>query len=790
MREQRLFGVSRIASEIGLSRQSVHLRLSGIVPDGQIIVNGQLANAWRAESLPEMLRSRLETLRERRGFRSIEHMLSGPVERYQSPVPLSELASSAREQALRLMFALRPFLQRRNSPEAQSKVFAQRGVEEYKRVFGYRISERYWSKLLNRVIQRDSEYNEWDRLELYLSDSPTRLRSSVACVAAREHKLQILEIEIDRLSGSSRLSLDDHRSLWTKACDELSAQLAVGANPRKTKRAIVKALVETGLVGGVTDSVHRQLNYKYEQYCSNGFRLPRDGRSVRDQRRRLPKADREKLIARSALDCGGRVRQAFRELRDEGELSSETLSRTISNPRHKSYIPASIAREIATDVKQVHELHRSLRDFELKGPYVPQDETKIASGEVFQLDDVTLPVYYWETDPNAPGGVFFGRGQWILAIDIRSRLILGHALHSAPVYNMRIVRGLLLRVHDEFGLPERLLLERGMWRTAKIIKGDELDMTHTEQGLREFGVTFQHRTKPRGKIIERVIGLVQNQMERFPGYVGRDERRDRHDEVQKQALAVTSGREHPSAYFLSKDQWLRELDTLIHAYNNEPQSGKLGGASPVESWNLNLLPQGTVHLGMKARYLLAHHKKPIKVQRGGIRLPPSLGGGLYYGTATGGLVGRQMLAWINPDAIDAIVLTSLDRREGPYLVERAEALSPIAASGAELTAAQQRQSAHNDYARTLYRAVRDKAVKRSFRRLWHIDEETVQLGQKIAAHQATRIADLAKSRRAINSAQRLVKSQNLRVVVSAKNADRAAAAAKLTREAYGEGSNP
>ena len=88
-----------------------------------------------------------------------------------------------------------------------------------------------------------------------------------------------------------------------------------------------------------------------------------------------------------------------------------------------------------------------------------------------------------------------------------------------------------------------------MWRTAKIIKGDELDICHTEQGLREFGITFRHRTRPCGKIIERVIGLLQNQMERLPGYVGRDERHDRFERVQEQIRAVNAGREHPRTIF-------------------------------------------------------------------------------------------------------------------------------------------------------------------------------------------------------------------------------------------------
>jgi hypothetical protein len=427
-------------------------------------------------------------------------------------------------------------------------------------------------------------------------------------------------------------------------------------------------------------------------------------------------------------------------------------------------------------------LHRGVREHELRGPYVPQDHSRIAAGQVMQLDDVTLPVYYWEHDSENQSGIFLGRGQWILAIDVRSRIVLGHALHSAPVYNMRIVRSLLLRVHDAFGLPETLLLERGMWRTAKIIKGDELDISHTELGLREFGITFQHRTKPRGKVIERVIGLLQNQMERLPGYAGRDERHDRFEQTQEQILAVTSGREHPSQYFLSKGDWLQQLDAIVHRYNHARQEGKLQ-ASPVEAWNANLSDQGTVHLGERARFLLAHHKKPVKVQSTGIQLPASLGGGLYYNGITGRFAGQRMLAWINPDELEAIMLTSLDRRDGPFMVDRADALDPINADSAQLNRALAQIDGHNDYARTQYRVIQDQLVRRKFRTLC-VDRSTLQLSEKFEAQNAEAKQERQKKNRAVKKAQRLVRERGLNVRVDPQNAERAVATAELLREVY------
>ena len=777
-----LFTVSQIARGLGCTRQNVHCQLAPIVADGEQPVNGQRAKAWRIESLPPLMLRDLASKAQLTRCRSVAALLGEPCKRYELEIPFAVVAPGARDKALNLQRAQRHFIPLRNSEDAKSAEFTRRGIDEYQRVFGYRISAKHWRDLFDRTIERDNGNEEWERPEIYLEENPPRIRSSRAIATARERGLEVLESALTALAGIDELNVERTVYIWTKACDELQLQIDSGMHEKKTKRAILKTLLASGLFGTDKETIRRNLNRQVSAYRKNGRRLI-DGRAIRDQRVKLPESDRNKLIARS-VDCGGRIGQGLRELRDNGELGEETLARTLANPRRKSYVPESIRREIAPEVNRLMPLHRGEREHESRGPYVPQDYSRIAAGQVMQLDDVTLPVYYWESDPEGPGGTFFGRGQWILAIDVRSRMVLGHALHSAPVYNMRIVRGLLLRVHDAYGLPETLLLERGMWRTAKIIKGDELDISHTEQGLREFGITFQHRTKPRGKIIERVIGLLQNQMERLPGYAGRDERHDRFDRTQEQVLAVTSGREHPSKYFLSKMQWLQQLDEILLRYNRERQEGKLQ-ASPLEAWNANLLAQGTVHLGEKARFLLAHHKTPVKVQSAGIRLRASLGGGLYYNQVTGRFAGQRMLAWINPDELEAIVLTSLNRRDGPYIVERANALDPIAASKAELNHAQAQIAEHNGYGRTQYRIIQDQLARRHFRHLL-VDLPTAQLGEQLESQTAAAKQERQKKTRVVRMAQRLVRERRLNVRVDTKNAERATAAAELLREAYAE----
>lgn len=781
----QLFTAARIAQELGRTRQHIHKCFAGIRSDGETFVRGQSAAGWMPASFPPAIFEELKAIRLRKQFASIADLLAAPASRYVSPVPFAEVTPVEREKAMKLRQALRPFLLQRRASETSREEFARRGVDEYRRVFGYPVSTRHWRAFLERTIARDADREEWDFPDLYLRDKPARLSVALPIATAREADLEVLEDALLAVTPHGALNIARKDYLWTKVCDQLQLSTNGGANAKKTKRAILKALLVSGLLGANKEAIRRNLDNHWQGYCATGGKIL-DGRTKCDRRKKLPNEDRNKLIARS-LDCGKRVSQAFRELRDAGDLSDETLAGTIVNPHSKSYVPASIRREVGPEVNRLMPLHRGEREFGLRGPYVPQDYSCLAAGQAFQLDDVTLPIYYWEHDPEAPGGIFFGRGQWILAIDVRSLMALGHALHSAPVYNMRIVRSLLLHVHDGFGLPESLILERGMWRTAKILKGDELDATHTEQGLREFDVAFHHRTKPRGKIIERVIGLVQNRMERLPGYVGRNERDDRHERVQEQILAVNSGREHPSKFFLSKAQLLHELDAILADYNREPQDGRLSGLSPLETWNANLLPQGTVQLGERARYLLAHHRRPVKVQRSGIRLPASLGGGLYYNAISGRFAGQQMLAWINPEQLESISLTSLDRREGPFIVERAEALPPIGASDEQLRAAHEQIAAHNDYTRTRYRIIQPHLARRNFRRLWHVDASTVELGEQIAVGTAAATAARQQEKRQVQSARRLVRERGLKVNVDHRNATRAAAAAELMREAYEEG---
>ena len=788
------FSVAQIAQALGLSVVAVWKRLRSVKPSARVMRRGHLSAAWTLTQLPANMQETLRVRTTAKGYRDEEHLLTAPPERW-SPrindeaVKLAELHPDCLASAVKLQRALLPLLPRLETATSYAEM-EQEGLALYTSEFGHTITGRYWRELVSRTIIRDNGLQEWDRGELFLPERLYRKPDPDTSRALSALGLPNLE---DVLNGVSRPTptKEELEFVWVRACDELKAQLADGADEKEIRLKILQALNRFGFLAKSADSLRKTFASRWKAYQESGGHVAalRDGRSKRIQKQEISEVDRLTLIAAS-LDRGGRISQAWRETYNSGALSAELTQRFIANPASKSHVPNSVRGAIASDVRRLMPLHHGPRRHELAGPHISRDYSGMFAGQVGQMDDVTCPVYYWEEDPTSPSGFWFGRGQLILAIDIRSRMALGFALHSSNVYNMRLVRGLMLRWHDDWGLPSTLYLERGMWNKAKILKGeksisgDEADASHTELGLREFGVNFTHAKLPRGKIIEGIIGTMQNQMERLPGYAGRDEVHEGFERVKEQIDDVYSGRVHPSKNFFSKAQWSAKLAALLENYNVETQEGDmLEGLSPLETWNSCQSEEGVIHLGEKARYLLAHHKLKMKVPSKGILLRPSLGGGRYCNKITGRFVGQEMLIWVNPDELDLITITSLDKKVGPFVVPRLDSIPAIGATGEQIGGAKAQIGAHLDYAKTLYRTVSSRFAVHKYRKLL-VDHPTAELGTRIAIEQQAAKAERVEGQKAIGKVRAL--SRELKVTprnVTTNNAARKATGLDLISQA-------
>ena len=205
--------------------------------------------------------------------------------------------------------------------------------------------------------------------------------------------------------------------------------------------------------------------------------------------------------------------QAWRELRESGTLSAEISQHYIATPASKSYVPPRVRKLIGNKIKMLRDHHRGPRAAKLNGAYVNRDPTTFNAGDWFQADDTTLPNYYFVENEE---GIQLIRGQFLAMCDCRTTFILGFVLIPQRNYTAHHIRDLTTVVADRYGLPRKgFYYENGMWRTARLLHGrrDEIQWHQTGMGLRGLGLQFRHAKLPRGKVIERVFGILQNHLE-------------------------------------------------------------------------------------------------------------------------------------------------------------------------------------------------------------------------------------------------------------------------------------
>ena len=175
---------------------------------------------------------------------------------------------------------------------------------------------------------------------------------------------------------------------------------------------------------------------------------------------------------------------------------------------------------VAPEVEILTVMHQGPRAFDAIKGHVTRSYDGISSLQCISGDDFTLNTYFYV--PDGQGWFQLTRGQVILFIDFRSLRILGWALEPRKSYSSLTIRSLCTHVFGEFGVPEILYFERGLWKNATLLKGktDPFDFTEISQGLREFGIKFIHAIRPRTKAVERVGGMFQDIAEAEPGYCG------------------------------------------------------------------------------------------------------------------------------------------------------------------------------------------------------------------------------------------------------------------------------
>jgi hypothetical protein len=640
--------------------------------------------------------------------------------RVAAPVPLSiwrsrfrlrELTDKAIERAFQLQRAIAPALARMNYCELASAEFERLGVEDYRRTFGHIISTRHWRRLLKRTLDRDGGAKNWQRLEIYLDECPARrpeFRARNHFVSADLKPLQQLISSFADAAAPTDLEKD---CLWIYAFEHLDREVERRDNSKAIKRSLLSFLNDNAsFLGKSENGIKVQFNRKLKRWIDGG-RVPA---AIADARkcnpgRPAPKLsdDEEKALIAKSLRCGGGLAQAWRESREKGLFSSKVSQHYIATPSTKSYVPRRIRQQIGNKIKILRTHHHGPRAAKVNSAYINRDPSTFHSGDWFQADDVTLPNYYYiETEE----GFQVLRGQFLAMCDCRTTFILGYVLIPQRNYTAHHIRNLTTIVADTYGLPRRgFYYENGMWRTARLLHGrrDEIDWFQTEMGLRGLGLQFCHAKLPRGKVIERVFGLLQNRLESVPGYAGRDERHDKFERVQEQLALVRTGNAEPSEFFLSEAEYIRQLDAIVRTYNEERQEGKYcPGLSPEEAFEKFHGEEPRIRLDRSCRHLLASHKMRVRSGRNGISFRFGKEQFTYKSYETGKLIGQELIAWFNVENPSTIAVTNL--KEDPqslFTVEREIKVPGMDAPPKVLEAALAQNEAHEAYRKGLYRAV-------------------------------------------------------------------------------------
>ncbi|MCU0784366.1 MAG: hypothetical protein MUF81_10040 [Verrucomicrobia bacterium] len=674
------YTAAQIAAALGKPPQSVRRSLRD-VPVGMRVVNGKEAAAWPMLSLPQPFICQLDAAALQRGYANAEAMLSAPPPAPWTPrdgagnvIPLRDYSTAEIEQANKLRQALTPSLLRQHDLELSAGDFKAQGVADYAKVFGHTVTPRYFDFIFKRTVQRDAGAEDYSRIELYLPDKPASKRQPTRNLSpAMDADFVELTSYIGAFHNPTAPSQMEKRGVWTLAFEHYTRLASQGPPEKRAARRVRDFLfTKAAFLARTRNALLKSFNRKLAGWKQSGLKALLDGRENNGVRFDFPEADSDLLIHRAVFNYRGDVAPAWRDCLRKG-FSEPIRQRYAGKAADKSHVPATVMDLIGPQVDILTVMHRGPRAFDSIKGFVSRNYDGIASLQCVQGDDFTLNSYFYVPDGN--GWFNLTRGQVILFIDFRTLRILGWALEPRKSYSSLTIRSLCTHVFGEFGVPEVLYFERGLWKSATLLKGktDPFNFTEISQGLREFGVHFIHAVRPRSKTIERVGGLFQDIAEGEPGYSGRDERRDAPESLRKQMAEVEARKVHPSKYFYSYPQWNHRIGELVEQFNTTSQEGRiLAGLSPEEAFEKHLNRDNPpMQFGAQLRYLLAHEKRTVRVTLNGVTIQIGKQKFNYRGREIAHLVGRDALAWFDPENLDVLTVTDLDR-QNPICVARSQ----------------------------------------------------------------------------------------------------------------------
>ncbi|HEY9723728.1 MAG TPA: hypothetical protein V6D47_17075, partial [Oscillatoriaceae cyanobacterium] len=458
------YTVARFAEVLGRDARTLRDALAGREPDGHGMVSGNVAKTYLISSLPDKYRLALEALARTRGYDSAERLLTRETTPWSHAVPIAQIHPVEIQRAKKRAGALARWVAALCEGSATVAEIQSQAIEAHVGALGYGLSAPAIDGIMRRAVQRDGGRHEFDRWELYLPENPRR-------VSATPEESDVSEFDqvdeyLSSIDGMNPTTADRSWA-WTAMCENLQQMVEAGANAHRARRRLIRHVFTVApWLSSSRESLAKSFAPKWERFCA-GERFLEDRRPKKSGNHKavsLTEEDEKKLIA---LSMNGGLAHAWRELLRRGELSAEVCQTFITNPHSKSYVPARVRTLLTPKIESLQDIHHGPRRARLRGAYITRDWSDVLVGDWYQSDDCTLPVYFWDIGPDgAPRAV---RGQFLPMIDLKSMRILAFALHPENNYTARVIRGLILKTHDIFGLPRvGLYFENGIWKCSKL----------------------------------------------------------------------------------------------------------------------------------------------------------------------------------------------------------------------------------------------------------------------------------------------------------------------------------
>jgi hypothetical protein len=730
-----LFTAAEIGRCLACTSQNVRNALRAVPPGGKKIVSGVETVAWQLDKLPNSLVAKLGTKATFHGFPTPLLYLQNAPRANRDRVSSAHVADEEITRAQKLKIAFTRCLTQPERPVAE---LARIASEDYRREFGHSVSDRHLRELIDRTIKRDQGHRNFARIDLYFSERPAK-RLVQPSRLTNSFRFDELDAHFATLRDRTRPALAEIAHSWREVIRLIADRLTIGADEIKLKRELRAYLVMAAPFLGDSEAViKRTLNRKLREAVEKGFDQITDRRLLSKKTGRGRPSDFDamiKLLAQhTVFFCGKRESQSYRQLymgtTHNGDRFSEEfrLAYPFDCRRAKSRIPTCVRRAVTPMVAAMWAERLGPRARRLTMPSIHRDWSEVLAGDSYTSDDVTLnhPIVDWhERGEYEFNGRRFNvvRPQFLPVVDERTGNPLGFSLAPAPNYNSWQIRTLIARIcmRPEIGLPfKRFAFEKGLWSSrnvAALSSWSEVDESFVRRGI---SLSVRHATTPKAKIIEQVIGALQNLDEYAPGYVGRSEQTVKHEREQrflqklKRVGQPQKAEVDPTEMFMTTERCAEMLIDVMRRFADEPQNGeRLAGLSPAEGWEQ--LCRGRAHhvLPNELRFLLATAESVQTVTNEGIVLRIGTRKNYYSGAAQlGALIGEKVRVRYNPELPEQITVSHLasdPKGQQPFSVPLFDRVRAHDATSDEFARARFSQKQFVEYGRALYRELAPKA---------------------------------------------------------------------------------